>query len=578
MTAVQDRPEQAPDGAPAPPRAPIWPQVPERPRWEGPLWLLGGVVSALLMFLPLARQLDSTVANSTEDPLAQSWHMAWIGHALKTDPTGLFGGNVYWPDGPALAFADSMLGYAPFALIGEGPTAALVRYNVVFLFAYALVFAAAGLLAREVGLRVPPAAVVAVAAAYTPTRAMQNNHLNILSVGGIVLAVFLLTSGYRRGRGWQVLCGWAVAAWQMSIGFAMGIWFAYLLALLALLLGIGWLRRGRPPVPPPLLVATLVGAGGFALATLLLLLPYLGVIQEYPEASARERFVVEFFSPPPRAAVVAVPESRLWGDRTKAVRDTLQWPTEQALFPGLTVLVLAGYGLRWRGAPRTMRVGLGVFTGAVLLLGFGPNLEGGLLYDAFYELAPGWKNIRTTGRLAFLWSLTLALLAGFGAQRLGDWLHQRRGPGGRAVPPGSGTAVALGLAAVLAYEGSVKVPLLPVDPPPLRLADLAGPQWHVPSAFRYDSYYMYWSTDGFPTIANGAGSFDPPKLAQLWGLTSFPDPGSVDLLRQRGIETVVVHRERLPGSGWEAAPDKPVDGLGITREDRGGVVVYDLTP
>ncbi|MFN2522983.1 MAG: hypothetical protein ABR614_06700, partial [Mycobacteriales bacterium] len=90
--------------------------------------------------------------------------------------------------------------------------------------------------------------------------------------------------------------------------------------------------------------------------------------------------------------------------------------------------------------------------------------------------------------------------------------------------------------------------------------------------------YMLWSVDGFPLIGNGSASYAPPVLNELRsGTAGFPDAASVQLLRGKGFRTVVVHRSRVPGTAWQGAPDKPVDGLGITRVDRGDVVVFDLT-
>lgn len=580
VSAPTSTPGDAPPSGQLRTRALRWPEVPVRRPLEGPLWMLGGLVAAVLMTWPLARRLGSHVPHSTADPLAQAWHIAWAGHGLRTQPLSLYEGNTYWPDGPSVAFADAMLGYAPAAFFGSGPVAALVRYNLLFLFAYGLVFAAAGLLAREIGLRVPAAVLVAVAAAFTPTRTMQNNHLNVLSVGGVVLTLFLLLSAYRRGRRWQVLAGWAAAIWQMSIGFAMGIWFAYLLALLAAVVAAGWWWRGRPPVPRRMVAPTLVGAGAFGVCVVLLLLPYLQVLAEYPEAAKRERVDVAFFSPPPRALLAAAPESRLWGERTADVRGTLGWPTEQTIFPGVTVVLLAMAGLRWRRMSRAVRIGLFVGGGMVLLLGFGPRLEDGLLYDAAYRHLPGWANIRTPGRLAFLWTLVLALLAGMGAQRILDAVAERRArhAAGRRPPAAAGAAAVALLTALVAYEGAVRLPLLPVASPPVPLSSLAGPQLHLPSDFYQDPHYMLWSTDGFPLIANGAGSFDPPVLKELRALGGFPDASSVAVLRARGIRTVVVHRRNAPGTPWEAAFDRPVDGLGIGREDVGGAVLFDLDP
>ncbi len=46
--------------------------------------------------------------------------------------------------------------------------------------------------------------------------------------------------------------------------------------------------------------------------------------------------------------------------------------------------------------------------------------------------------------------------------------------------------------------------------------------------------------------------------------------------RELGIRSVVVMRDRVPGTRFEAVLSTPIDGLGITREDFGSDVVYRL--
>ena len=545
------------------------------------LWLLGGWLLALLLTWPLVRNLSTAVPQDTGDPLGQAWFLSWGGHALLTQPTRLFQGNVFWPGDSSFAYSDSLLGYFPAALLGEGVTAAVVRYNLVFLFAYALAFAAAALLARELGCR-PAAAVVAGAAfAWAPWKVVQNGHLNVLSTAGVALTIFLLLSGYRRGRSWQVLAGWLAAAWQMTLGFALGIWFAYFMAALALLAAGSWLWRGRPALPAALVRATLGGGLLFAAVTAFMVRPYLEIVARDPTA-LRDRSQLEFFSAPPRGLLAAGGESRAWGTATAAIRETLPWAPEQALFPGVVVVLLAVAGLRWRGATRGLRIGLAVATGFTVLLSFGLRLWGGLVYEPFVDLAPGWQGLRTTGRLAFLWSLGLSVLAGMGAQRVATGVRRSlaaRGDGAHLpLPPGAvGSAAVIALAALVAYEGAPRLPIAQVPQPSAALAGAAGPRFHLPSDELNDTAYMLWSTDGFVPIANGGASYTPQALRDLRAQTvGFPDPASVQVLRARGIRTVVVHRDRLPGTPWDGAADRPVDGLRLTRTDVGDVVVFDL--
>lgn len=555
------------------------PQVRAARSWlEGPAWLLAGAVLAVLLTWPLVLSLSTVVPMDAGDPVAEAWQTAWGGHALRNQPARMFEGNTFFPATPSLAFSDHQLGYLPAGLLGEGPAAALVRYNLLFLATYTLCLAGAALLGRELGLSVPAALVVGVAYGWAPWRMAQNGHLNILSTGGVALALFLLVSGYRRGRPWQVATGWLVATWQLSIGFALGIWFGYLLAALAGAAVVAWLAAGRPslsarPRARGLLLTTLAGASLLVVVVGLLAQPYLDVVARNPNA-ARGLAEVEFYSPPLRSLLAADATSRVWGEATRTIRETLPWPPEQALFPGLAVLVLATLGLRWSGARREVRAGLAVAFALVLALSFGLSLLDGRLYRPLYDNLPGWDGLRTPGRLAFVWTLALALLAGMGAQRAYEAIRTRR-------PDGAGRTLAaltvLALGAAVLYEGSPRLPLLTPPQPPAELAGLRDPLVHLPSAPGADSTFMWWSTDGFPRIGNGNGSYAPPELMAIRNDTAgFPDADSVALLRDLGFRTVVVHRAMVPGTVWAAAADKPVDGLGITRTDAGPVVLFDL--
>src|SRR5271166_3220852 len=79
--------------------------------------------------------------------------------------------------------------------------------------------------------------------------------------GGLPLALFLLLRGYRRSSRGLVLAGWLVSAWQISLGFTLGMQYAYLLLVLALLAVYAW-WRGR--LEPSRRAAGLEGEGAGA--------------------------------------------------------------------------------------------------------------------------------------------------------------------------------------------------------------------------------------------------------------------------------------------------------------------------
>ena len=511
---------------------------------------------ALVMHWPLPLHIGSDIPKDLGDPLPQAWQIAWGGHALQHQPLDYWQSNMYWPLDNTLAFSDALVGYAPFGMIGEGFEAAIARYDLLFLFAYALAFLGTYLLARELGVGRPAAAVAGVAFAYAPWRLEQDGHMHVISSGGIPLALFLLVRGYRRDSPWTVFAGWLVATWQLALGFTLGLMFAYLLAALGVVLLLSW-RRRRPG--RGIVAASAAGAAAFLAMGVLLALPYQEVRDDHPE-SERTAETVAAFSGGPEMFVAASGLSTVWGPITEPVRDGLDFVPEQTLFPGLLVVILAGIGLsRASPFPKRLRVGLGVAVVAlaVLSLGFQTPAHGvPYPYRALYELAPGWDAVRTPGRLNTLTSLGLALLAAAGAHRLG-----RR------------SLVAVLLPLVVLIEGAgFPYPHPTVAKPPPGLAEATPPRLHLPM-YEYDSRrFLVWSTNGFPDIVNGRGSFKPIEFDRLERvMAAFPNPQVVAHLRDMGVKTVVLHPDLVPGTVWEDWERWPLRG---TRT--GGVVLYRL--
>ncbi|MFL5827250.1 MAG: hypothetical protein ACJ76V_12065, partial [Thermoleophilaceae bacterium] len=124
---------------PASPRPSVR-QSPALSLGEVALAALAGVLIACLMHWPIPIHLGSDVPRDLGDPLTQAWQVAWGGHALLHQPLDYFQANDFWPLKDPLAFSDALVGYSPAGMIGSGPHAAVVRYDVLFLFAYALAF------------------------------------------------------------------------------------------------------------------------------------------------------------------------------------------------------------------------------------------------------------------------------------------------------------------------------------------------------------------------------------------------------------------------------------------------------
>jgi hypothetical protein len=549
---------------------------------------LAAIALAVLTTWPLVLHMPSRIAPDIGDPVRTAWQIAWVGHALLHDPLHLFNANVFYPHPLSLAFSDSLLGYGPAAFFGSGTVAALVRYNLLFLFAWSLCFVGAYLLARELGLGKLGAAAAGAAFAYAPYRVTEAGHLHVISSGGIPLALFLLVRGYRRSSRALVLAGWLVSAWQVSLGFTLGMQYAYLLLVLALVAAWFWWRAGRPMPPRAILAVTCIGVALLGAVTIYQSRPYLKVASEYPTAKRTIR-EVKTYSAGPAALLAASSENRVWGAATSPARANVHSKNESVFFPGGLILVLAAAGLTAPLFDRRLRIGLaaGIVVCSVLALGFG--LTGaGYPYRLLYDFAPGWDGVRVPGRIFTLATLFYALLAGAGAQAIASLLGrfgERRSL--RALTAIAGVVLVIGIVG----EGAGHLGH-PIVPQPTRAEiGLAGPRLDLPTDGADDRIWQYFSTDGFYEIPVGNSTFDMPAVDDLrGGMYGFPDRASIEKLRYYGIRTVVLHTQPirdLPGvHGYEieeppdpqAAAAKPVAGLGVTRRQVGSLVIYEIGP
>jgi hypothetical protein len=568
-----------------------WAPSPEISRAEI-LWvILGGVALALVTTWPLVLHMGTRIAPDLGDPVRTVWEVAWVGHALLHNPLHVFDSNAFYPHPLSLAFSDSLLGYGPAAFFGSGTVGALVRYNLLFIFAWSLCFVGAWLLARELGVGKVGAAVAGAAFAYAPYRITEAGHLHVISSGGIALSLFLLLRGYRRSSRGLLIAGWLVAAWQMSLGFTLGLQFAYMLAIFAVIAVVWWWRAANRPVLPRNLVAiTCIGVALCGVISVYQARPYLKVASEYPTAK-RTLKEVKNYSSNPWAWVSASSENRVWGGVTSGAREHVHSKNEDVFFPGGLIAVLAVIGLASSIYTRRLRIGLACGVGVCAILALGLGITGaGYPYRLLYDFAPGWNGVRVPGRVFTLGTLFFALLAAAGAWRLAELARVwGKGFGARGA---AGLTAAVGTLLVVGVVGEGAGHMAhPVVPQPARAEiGLKGPLLDLPTDGAADRLWQYFSTNGFYKIPLGNSTFDIPATDDLrGGMSGFPDRASIAKLRYYGVKTVVLHLSMptLPGIKLPAIPEppdtqaaaaRPVAGLGVTRRQVGSIVIYEIGP
>ncbi|HEY1179054.1 MAG TPA: hypothetical protein VGF17_23110 [Phytomonospora sp.] len=559
-------------------------------------WTIAAVISllaAVAMTWPALADPTHTVPHDAGDPLVSAYLIGWGGHALFTDPLNLFNLNAFYGETVSYAFGDTLLGFAPAGIIGEGQAAALLRYNILYVLSVALVVFGAYVLLRQLGSRVPGAVFGAVAIAFAPWRMAQAGHLQVIAVGGILLALAMLAKGHgwsmrrgyrhRRARWGWVAAGWGVATWQITLSFGMGVPFGYLLAGIVVVAAIGWLLAKRPRIPKWVLLADGIGAVVFAGAAVGLSVPYFKVVGQYPYA-ATDLDLADRFSPSWLSFLTAPAESWIWGGLHAPARDAMYWPAETTLLVGFALLGLGLAGFLYSSWTRRQRwfLAVGLVVSVVLTMGTNFLDDGDWAYGALHTFLPGFGALRVSGRLVLYVTIVLAILAAGTITRLGDRLHdmavERRIDPREPVHRPILARLALFLPVVLVLLEGISVAAHPTVPTaPAAFASAQGPMLVLPASRADDAQTMLWSTQGFPQVANGTATFVPRGQERILDVAvSFPQATAVSALRGMGVKTVLVQRDRIAGTSWQHVLDFPPTDPTVTVNDMGDVVVFTI--
>jgi hypothetical protein len=257
----------------------------------------------------------------------------------------------------------------------------------------------------------------------------------------------------------------------------------------------------------------------------------------------------------------------------------------QRLFPGLGLMGLAGLGLFGRQHPRIkIYLILAVALALLLSLGLRFNVGGIKPYQWIRDYVPGFAQLRSPFRFAMLVQLHLALLAGFGLANLGRWVPSRY------------KLLSLGAAALAIFE-ALALPLPLQELPPSRepaswqawlneqerdntgtshlmIVMLPFAQSSKVEDFEQTTRWMLANRLLRGDMLNGYSGFFPADHGHVRDeMLNFPTPASIQLLRQKGIDYVVVF------NGPAKAPSPQALEIYFTRlyRDEGeDVAVYGL--
>ena len=515
-----------------------------------PLWILLGF-SALAVFWtwPAAASLTTRVAHDPGDPVLNIWILWWNAQTTPFTETW-WNAPMMWPMTGAMALSEHLVGLSvvatPLQWVGFNPIAA---YNVCFLLTFALSGFFAYLLGRRLTGSVFAGICAGLAFGFSPYRAGQLAHIQVLSSQWMPLALLGLHAYVESGaRRWLAVFGLAWLMQALSNGYYL--LFFPVLVVAWMLWFVDWRRAPRRG----LAIVT-----AWAIASL----PLLPVLLKYREVHERlglTRTVAEIreFSAVPASFLHAPPLMKFW-------RESAAGGAEQQLFAGVTVVLLACAGLvlllagragRSVGAGRTTILFYAAATILMWALALGPGGEGQDPASSYHPYAwllsmPGFTGLRVPARFAMVGTLCLAMsacLAVAHCARLSLFAGDRSGWSGRTRMLG-GVAVIAGLLA----DGMTRP--VPVVPPPTKVI-LPGSQHaaviELPlESIDVSSQAMYRSIFHRQPLVNGySGHFPPHYRALALSLWRGDVSGLFYLARRRPLAIIV--NDRLdPGGGFK---------------------------
>ena len=495
---------------------------------EGAAVVLGAAVLACAFTYPYILYFGNAGRLDTNDGRWSIWVVAWVAHALTTDPANLFRANIFYPHPNALAFSEGnivegVIGI-PVWLLTRNPYA---THNFVFLFAFAQSFVATYYLIRRLTGDRRAAIVAGVMYAFCPFAFVRQAHIQLLMIGFLPWCMlawhrFLEHRGSARAIELGVvmaLTGLACAYYGIFAGgmiASAAVWFA---------ISRGHWREVR--YWRSLAVAAAVCIGIIA--------PFFVPYAQMQAATGFQRTLSGQYS----ANIGAWLASSAWAHRWWV--PYLTAPSE-ALFPGILALVLgvAGARVALRSPLRDVAwyyIGLALFT---FWLTFGPAAG---LYTLLYYTVPVFSFLRAPSRAGIVVTLCLVVLAA---------------PAMVAIMKRRGANAAFAVLFALAVADLYRAPLRMREAPPLAAAyrELARlprgpvvelPFWATSIEYHRHAEYNLASTFHWQPLINGYSDHIPQDFRDHAPiLNTFPSAPSFAILEPLRARYAVFHLHLMP--------------------------------
>ena len=542
------------------------------------IWLVTALfaVLTLVMTAPFSLHAAGRVLSPGTDTDLMIWTLGWDVHALLAQPLHLFDANIFYPHHGTLAYSENLIGSvivaAPVTWLTGNTVLAM---NAVVLVATMLCGVGGFVLGRKLELSTPAAILCGIVFAFTPPRLARLDQVHIATIQWMPFALAYLHVYLKDGRARDV---------RIAIGFftlqalTSGHGAAFLTLGVIVVLAVA-LVRGAP-------LAFSRRLRDVGIAGVLLLLPVVWVYLPYRAAQldvGLRRPLNDWSSLSWSSFVTSPSHVQNWLVSLLPASRVLRQAPDAWLFPGVLVIVLSLLAFWPRRAhvsgARPVAVDRATYVVmflATLAIAAGPPYG---IWRWLYWL-PGLSFVRVPSRFLMLGLLALAVLSGYGFDRVtAAWASRRRALGAVVV-----SALLLGEFAFVPLDGvrfSAEPPAadrwLDAQPKPFAVVDLPIPDsTNFVVRDRAASAFMLHSMAHWQPIVEGYSGIQPPDYGDLyWPITRFPDEASLRLLSQLQIRYAIVHLDLIPPSeraGFDASVARWSSSLTLEHEDASGRV------
>jgi hypothetical protein len=493
----------------------------------------------LLLTYPLPLHMASAVLNDNPDTHLFLWTLGWDVHALTTQPFSIFDANIYYPQRLTLAYSENLIGSAFFAapvLWLTGNT--VLALNVVTMLSCILCGLGAYALARRIGLSTASAILCGLVFAFSPARFFRITQIHLATVQWIPFTLAYLHAYMDHGRARDLRI--AIAFFSLQ-ALTSGHGAVFATVVVAALLVYRWATGDSIRIVDR---ARHVGGVGLLLLlpTVLVFLPYLAVENELGLQRSLENFdpvPVSFIASP--TSLHSFMLSLLPGKPVNEVANGF-------LFPGYVPLFFAAVAiLPGRGDRRDRRTL--VFYALMTLLCLWLSAGTPLKLWSWVNGLPGLSLVRVPSRFMILAVLGLAVLSGFGFERIIGRLSVQRQ---RLWIVAASALLIIECAGIPLQLAPFRVELPPTDrwlaqqPKPLVIAEIP-----VGVRARFQTSYMLHSMAHWQKTIQGYSGFQAPVHDRLFEeLKYFPDERSLTSLAEVGVTHVVVHADMFDPRQW----------------------------